>query len=808
MRYWFILLFVISGFVFGQKSALYNSFNGGVLSPLAKDRVDLEKRQMGQQELDNMLVKQQGGVIRRPGTELVNEIPIEVCFPNTAAYPMLHELDASEIPAKPSAPTIADGTTPVSNATELQAMNGANSYILTADIDLTGVVWTPITNFSGTLDGDGHTISNLTINSAASDNQGLFGTVATNCKIKDLILSDFSITGDDKVGGLIGNLTANTIIILNVSIVNSSINADTYGGGLIGYISGYNLDIFQCFANATNVSCNSTNNLWMGGLIGSFNVSADGTTPNNIVDCYTTGGTITGKERVGGFVGDCWGRFNSASAQDTNIHSCYSMNSVEITLLESTSFENIGGFVGGIGVCQITNCYATGNITWNNPDVALYGYSSGNYIGGFAGIIYQGDEETQAGNSYIINCYSVGNITVIDTTQNVVTLVGGFCGKSDIANNHILRCYSTGNITITLTEYGSMSDIGGFSGAWRGTPYSDLTYQTNTSSVGSIKRCWCTGDISLSDAGDCTVGGFVGDYTFHPPLTENCYTWSEISVVPTDTFSTGFIIGGFVGKFPGNSPPIIENCYVAQTNSRYGSGITNGLPNSALAYIGGFVGRNVHQENKSVTITQVIQDVDGNWGKFLATSHGLTSDGFYGLKGIGAPDTTPRLSVGQPQVDNFYIVRFDTNYLRFYRYACGNVGGYGSLEVTSGAWSGSFSISIDLSIDTQNCFFDYETAGTQNDDSTSTASPQTTEIMMTKTTYTNVGWQFSTEDLIKDDINSIWYMPVGGETCYSQDGAAEPTRLIPFEYSTTDAYVLAFGNHCIGFFENGAQIQQ
>lgn len=42
------------------------------------------------------------------------------------------------------------------------------SYKLMNDIDLSSKNWTPIQNFSGTLDGNGHVISNMTIEPTSS----------------------------------------------------------------------------------------------------------------------------------------------------------------------------------------------------------------------------------------------------------------------------------------------------------------------------------------------------------------------------------------------------------------------------------------------------------------------------------------------------------------------------------------------------------------------------------------------------------------------------------------------------------------
>lgn len=51
-------------------------------------------------------------------------------------------------------------------------------YCLTEDIDLSAYTnWEPISQFKGTLDGQGHTISNLTINRPDTDYVGLFSII-------------------------------------------------------------------------------------------------------------------------------------------------------------------------------------------------------------------------------------------------------------------------------------------------------------------------------------------------------------------------------------------------------------------------------------------------------------------------------------------------------------------------------------------------------------------------------------------------------------------------------------------------------
>ena len=49
------------------------SFNSGQLSPLVKYRIDLEKRSMGAEEMENVLVRSKGMTFKRPGTEFIDE---------------------------------------------------------------------------------------------------------------------------------------------------------------------------------------------------------------------------------------------------------------------------------------------------------------------------------------------------------------------------------------------------------------------------------------------------------------------------------------------------------------------------------------------------------------------------------------------------------------------------------------------------------------------------------------------------------------------------------------------------------------
>ncbi len=105
----------------------------------------------------------------------------------------------------------------ISNREDLEKINNDPSlnYMLINDIDLSGFSWTPLGRFSGKFEGDGHKISNMTINSSVS-NMGLFsaldGATVSNVKLVNVNINNSSTTSA-YTGALAG--TANNSTITN-----------------------------------------------------------------------------------------------------------------------------------------------------------------------------------------------------------------------------------------------------------------------------------------------------------------------------------------------------------------------------------------------------------------------------------------------------------------------------------------------------------------------------------------------------------------------------------------------------------------
>lgn len=205
----------------------------------------------------------------------------------------------SPVSWKAQAATIPEGYEPISSADQLNGIrnNLSGKYILTEDIDLTeytkeggsfdtGNGWTPIDNFTGTFDGNGHRIIGMHIYGDLKT-VGLFGNVS-GAVIKNLSLTDVDIQGGEyNIGALAGTCKSNTqisgIYVDGVISINSNY---AHLGGIIGKISDYGNNIVQNCINNCSISNGRKNSL--GGIVGYiYSDGYEGT--NHIMNCYSRG---------------------------------------------------------------------------------------------------------------------------------------------------------------------------------------------------------------------------------------------------------------------------------------------------------------------------------------------------------------------------------------------------------------------------------------------------------------------------------------------------------------------------------------
>lgn len=239
---------------------------------------------------------------------------------------------------------LAEGT--VSSAEEFAAMEPSGNYQLTEDITVTapyGNDITGFTGFTGTFDGNGHTVT-LDI-TASTAYVGLFSKLAGGAVVRNVITAgSVTATGKNNVGGIAG--FANTYSG-DVTIENCKNTAAISGykavGGILGQGTNTNgITIYSCANTGTIAGANTQ----IGGIAGSITATA------TIESCYNTG-DVNGFSNVAGIVG------SGSSGTSLQVKNCYTTG--QIGIIEGSSNLSYGLVGGGKNKCSVANSYALEN---------------------------------------------------------------------------------------------------------------------------------------------------------------------------------------------------------------------------------------------------------------------------------------------------------------------------------------------------------------------------------------------------------------------------------------------------------------
>ena len=168
----------------------------------------------------------------------------------------------------------------IGTAEVFAAMEPGGNYQLTADITVTAPYANEFTDFSGTFDGNGHTVT-LAI-SGDSDYQALFAKLAAGAVVKNVTVEG-KVTGKKCVAGIAGQATDATI----TGCANKAdiLATDRYVGGIVA--ESKNTSISNCYNTGTISSDRSDKGVCLGGIVGNAtNNTGGGTTVTN---CYSIG---------------------------------------------------------------------------------------------------------------------------------------------------------------------------------------------------------------------------------------------------------------------------------------------------------------------------------------------------------------------------------------------------------------------------------------------------------------------------------------------------------------------------------------
>jgi hypothetical protein len=406
------------------------------------------------------------------------------------------------------------------------------NYRLTADITLSG--WMPIGTtanpFSGSFDGNGHTITlksfhNDVVLTTGNKYLGIFGyTRGTsagavvelrNLSVSSAISQTITTSGVCYAGILAAyadqytkfvSVSVSGSLVLNRAALNGSA---IYGGGIVGYmknssisdsISSASLD-FPCTAESEGSPAGNA-----GGIAG---YGANGTV---ITNCSASGSVQISSR---GFQSGAGGIIGYVTGTASKVSHCSASGNITMTGLYQQEFAGgIAGYSGGSAT--ISKCRYTGGTVQSIGSGSQYPYA-----GGISGYNY--------GGAIIEECYSSGAVRAEGT---LIPYAGGIAGYTSAASAAIKNSYST--VAVEAVSQGETALAGGIAAA--------------TANTGKISKCYAAGTVSATVNGQgstgegtgiavgVNAGGISGSIYYRTPFIEYCAALNP-SLTGTDSSS-------------------------------------------------------------------------------------------------------------------------------------------------------------------------------------------------------------------------------------------------------------------------------
>ena len=274
-----------------------------------------------------------------------------------------------------------------------------------------------VTYFGGTLDGDGHVISGMTI------------IINEDTPFKQE-------TGNTRYYGLFAHF-----------------NSDFDGSGIknLGLVN-YTIDI--------NYKSSKNLHIWAGGFAGKFGYC-------QITNCYTSGGSINfnivdddsyegANFKIGSFAGEM---------DHCTISKCYNTSDITVNTNILTSIT-AGGIAGNCIDSHFSECFNSGDI--NLPVGNYYTFWRSSFAGG---IVPQAiPANISGGYNTIKDCYNSGNITANFVSGLFVYASNVTCELANCYNVGKLTAETTINISGTIKSYPTIAP---FDGAYASKCYAD-----------------------------------------------------------------------------------------------------------------------------------------------------------------------------------------------------------------------------------------------------------------------------------------------------------------------------------------------
>ena len=455
--------------------------------------------------------------------------------------------------------------------------------------------------FSGNFNGNGFSISGLTINRPAFSNVGFFGTSSG-------AISNVNLVGGSFTGGRTG---------LNLSIT-ASIVAFMAAGSLTDVTSSASVTGANG-ADAVLVPGTPASNSFTGGLVG-FQQSGS-ITRSSATGAVTggNGGNGTGSTNgLGGasYTGGLVGFFSMGSiTQSFATGNVVGGSGGSATSSANGGSSRVGGLVGQIDAGSITSSYSLSNVTGGRGGASSSGASGASFTGGLVGL----QNTASIAQSYFNGNVIGGNAGNATFGTNAESLTGGLVGAA-FSSSSITDSNSTGTVrggSGGANSVGGNSATGGLIGAASGNTISNSRSTANVAGGNAGMSSFG------SQFGSSNTGGFVG-LGLNATISRSYATGTVAGGVATGTLVQFTNAGGFAGALTGGT-----------TTQAYATGaVTGGVAgvgsfNGASAIAGGFVGNNAGAITQSYATGRVTGGTSGQLS-VGSTTIGSVTGGFVG----------------------------------------------------------------------------------------------------------------------------------------------------------------------------------
>ncbi len=467
----------------------------------------------------------------------------------------------------------------------------------------------PIGSFTGSFDGQGHTIGGLVISRPVESDVGLFEIFSGT--IENVTLDNATVTGSTNVGGLVGTNDQG-------SVRNVFVGGSVTGSERVGGLGGQN---FRGTVTESSASSDVDGSSEVGGLVGD-----NAATVSNA----SARGDVTGSSLVGGLVGN-----NTATVTDSTASGA----------VGGSSF-NIGGLVGANVEGTVTDSEASGAV------------SGSRFVGGLVGNNFEGTVTESSGGGDVTGSSLVGglvgvnvnavvsNSTADATVSGESEQIGGLVGRSEsgsiVRNSTASGGVSGGSFLVAgLVGSNVNSDIIDSASSASVEATSSDTAEFNESiaglagfNSGTVTDSSATGQVTAPDLGE--VAGLVGDNrgTVTASKASGDVTGSSavgglvgISLEGTvsESFATGAVtgssaVGGLVGQLgfddlePGEEAILRDSYYDSRTTGQR-TAVGDAEPGNGIAETRGEVAGPTTSEMQGASAARTMSafDFENTW---------------------------------------------------------------------------------------------------------------------------------------------------------------------------------------------------